>query len=301
MRTNSRIFTGALLLVVAGAFLIDARAGNLPSVATTQYYDITLGPNQYFAYTGSASDVTIVVDDVTFHCFPAPDCPSVSNCSFLDVGDPQYPGAGGDLGTWLNFDLSSPAVSITVPGFPGTTSALGSTTTTSSSTWLGSSQVMTAARTWDYAITLLDEYPPNSGTGSQTIDMHGFYGYAATAMRETQVEKSFKEIYAAWRPADEDPNAIPGYPAMNGGARSIGGAGGMGMGVGTGVGLTSLLVRTTDSRHYQSPHIVQRGRVALRTQLGKPPGASTAIVKGRVFIGTTGAPIANTDLTVGNL
>ena len=67
--------------------------------------------------------------------------------------------------------------------------------------------------------------------------------------------------------------------------------------------MTGWAVQTSESRHYQTPQIVQDdGQVWMRLETAVADYGSyvnaRAYIKGRVLTGTTGLPVESVDMTV---
>jgi hypothetical protein len=275
MRNRTKFLVAGLLVTVAGLFVYDAQAGNLASTPSTEYFYVYLSGGQYFKYTGSAEEPTILIDDVTFVGTADVPCPGELHCSFLDIT-----GQVGDLG--LDIELESGfGPSMTQGAAPGGTATM---FTTSEAHATQHTDFYSFARTWFNGMGLIDSGEPGGGFASINIDTWGSYGFAATAVRERVDTSMFKEQWVAWR-------------AGEGGGTNVGGAGGAGVGVGTGVGLAGWETVVTQSRHYQTPYIVQGTRVYLARPIGNGPGGN-AHIKGRIILNPAEAPTVNTDFTV---
>lgn len=278
MRNRNKALLAAAALCASVGFTIDAHATTFVSPSSTEYFSITLTPGSGFSLP-QGSDATILIDDVTFAGEPSEVCNAESACSVFDV-----PGGNGvpGLGTGSFFpDLIGSGTSVwsTTAGFTG----LGTSMSFSSSN--SDLRSGTDARRWHHSMTLLDEDGPNE---SWTIDEFTLSGAAFWVMREASASGSFATI------TSPDAFIDPGSGlAMSGGL--TGGAGGAGMAIGTGVGAAGWVTPTSQSRHYQSPHVVRGISVSLTASLF---AGGRAHVKGRVINDPNEAPAVNQSLVV---
>jgi hypothetical protein len=146
----------------------------------------------------------------------------------------------------------------------------------------------TDGRKWHHSMTLNDA---NGLSEVWTIDEFTLSGSAFWVMREASASGAFATI------STPDAWIDPGSGLVLGGGLS-GGAGGAGMAIGTGVGAGGWVTPTSQSRHYQTPHVVRGDRVELTASRF---AGGRVHVKGRVITDPTQAPTVNQSLVVTTL
>ena len=229
---------------VAGLCLADvARAGNEVQPGAL-YYDVELLPGQYFYSTLGRQ---ILVDDVTFASLHEP-CPQVATCEILQPGDfPFWGGVQPQQGFLVPGNMG------VLPPPPGSSGGGGG----GGVIMVGSqfSFIVTPAYVNSKAAYLDMRLDDSDGQGTErTIDRFTVSYYAQIAHQLTGMQ-----VWDMSSPEREGGGGIAFSEVMP----TIG-----------------MAATTSGSRHYQSPHIVQNGRVYL---VSSQSSASYAIVKGRTL------------------
>ena len=280
MGTHDRLkwIAGVAMLVVAGGAWDAARAGNL-DLPTAQYYSVVIAPGDSFYYGGSETDVTLTVDDITYTAQIDP-CDLFSRCEFFEESEVT---PFSDQDTFLN-TFYGPTTLPGVAGGLGTTS-WGATQTVFANAVLAKGQFLR-----------LEMSEGSAGGASVVFDAmsHSVYGEFIDKMKE---KKASDHSVTEW-------NRVP---EVSTGAGLVTETATATDAMTEAVGVSTWAVPTSESRHYQSPQIVQKvetnwnhvwlNNVTAISDYGTYREAF-AMVKGRVFIGTEGAPVENFDITI---
>lgn len=255
---------GVAALVLAAGGWSTARAGNL-NLAGCQYYSVLVHPGEAFSYTGSESNVTLTVDDITYTTQIDP-CDLTQRCAFFSMSD--FGGAN-------DFNMGSSNGSGISPGG-------------GVSYWTSAFSDKHSALVAAKGQYLRLEMSEGASAGFQVFDAvsHSVYGFLADKTHSYSGGGSTTTFY--------------GVGPEQGATDTTSG----GMTETDAMGLSTWATPTSESRHYQSPQIVQMSggnKVWLSDVSGTGFGVYTnsyATVKGRVWIGSEGAPVENFDVTV---
>ncbi len=262
------------ILVCAGFLAYDANAGNFTSPSSTEYYHVVLAPGMSFSYTGTDTR-TILIDDVTFSGEVCPPCPATLVCSFMDEDDIVQ-----------GVDPFQPQGPYLAPGGavpPNIRNHTPEDFIEELNNIVHSTDVGLVTRCWSIVMELRDE---DTTSGDFIVaDQYAISGAGMIVQRrDVRVDTYLFEDFFDVDDPDWD--------------FEISSGGGVGVGVGLGLGAAAFQHSTSQSRHYQSPYIVQNDRVLFFTSGGSGAiGNRTAIVRGRV-VTSTQAPAVTTNITV---
>jgi hypothetical protein len=247
------LVVGAIALTVFAVRPADA--GNYVN-ANQKYYEVTLELDQYFLDNPASS--WVLIDDITYSAQYTP-CDPSSACDYFSEDDIM------DKMNTYQGPITSQMQFTDVNG----------TTTTTSTTWGGTSGYIeyVVSKSHFSEIRLLDAQAGLEGE-SIVVDACSWSTYGQIALREYQAAHGFKEFFVKTAAifADERGNS---YAA---------GAGGDALAIASAMPMTLAMVSTSQSRHFQTPHIVQFGNVYFQVSAGAS-GISNAkaYVKGRTI------------------
>lgn len=270
---------GAALVLLAVAAWSPARAGNLDlPLPDCLYYSVTLRPGEAFRYTGTAGEYTLTVDDVTYTVAIDP-CDTYERCVFFTEDEIT---AFADETANSGSTFTPPS---TGPGFAG---GIATSTMSSSNTYFN--QVLAKG-----AYLRLELYEGTLGGASgATFDAvsHTLYGLYTDKFKSAYQRS---ETVTEWGTFDQHNGPMTAVATATGAMSEA-------------VGLSTWAVQTSESRHYQSPQIVQRGidnsnwvglsNTTAFSDYGTYQEAMV-MIKGRVWEGTEGAPVETFDIEVG--
>lgn len=276
MTTRTTWTAWILAFLIGGAVfgVSTAQAGNAP-VTGAQYFSVELDLNEYLYDTGPGS--TILIDDITYSMnFKV--CDALDECEFFVQADVP-PDADTPAGTpWL-MPLG--------PGISGP--AVISTTAGGGDSSFKRNAFVLASKALFSEIALEDR--DGSEPSQYYFDRFSVKSYGQMFWVEGR-ESNF-----VWGMS----SSIAGFPNPVADSEGLGigvGAAG-GVGVGEGLSATYEATPSSGSRHYQSPHIVQNGRVYLKQTSGSYLGIiATANIKGRVIPSGTTPPASASTISV---
>lgn len=254
MRNGTKIIVALVALALGGALVGSADAGNA-QIASAEYFSLAIGPGGYISYTGTDPDATLLVDDLTF----AADldvCDLDSRCVLFED---YYFGVPID-------EMDSNA-----------TGSIGSGNFFTNSYH----RILTRfveARGEYYRATVSDVNTSNVGPAFDAFS-HNVYAYLAMKSRD---ESASFERFVSTEPAG--PMGPVLQHSASGSTHAIAEA----------IAITSWAVPTSESRHYQTPHIIQNDRI-LFTVVNGYTGA-VLYVKGRVILEAADVPVVNGDV-----
>jgi hypothetical protein len=264
MRDRSKLVAAVAALAVAAFCASKAQAGNA-AVPSAEYFSIQMSAGYYMTYTGSDPDAVMLVDDITY-------------CAHLDTCDTEP-----CCGFWSE-DIEGPPAVVGGNPIPGLATY---------------GKAFVRARCIDYCAELWE-------TDSNGAICNHFDCMAHTAHSEIFILNDQYQV----TPGDMPP---PGSPLAPGGsvppglrstdryrqivnepAEQV-----IVKGV-TGFGMSGWAAETSQSRHYQSPQIVQHGH---RVYFGEMMCAGRyhdlkVYIKGRIVLDPTLAPTENVDIGV---
>lgn len=252
-------FAMAIAVVGLGVHTMDvATAGNYNN-QTVDYYSVSLTNGQYFSC--SDSERTILVDDITY-CAPRY-LPSntVGAADFFPIDCVPF-----------FFDFGDPFT------FP-----VGSLNASGINFWSWRTQ---STRSIDSFVAGFDiSLQDADGAGAAfEFDQHNISSYGQCAQFHSLAQQGFQ--FGASEFSSEPGMLMPVTAS----------GGGLAMTEPTGMSMYHSFAVTSDSRHYQSPHIVQNGRVYAQTTLGNPT-VGIVKIKGRT-VATSSGPTVSTCISV---
>jgi hypothetical protein len=296
MRDRTKWAIALVALALAGGTQATAHAGNL-SLPRAQYYSVLLQPGDTFRYTGTEPDYTLTVDDITYSVQISPgnwdDRSNFLTATDLSLTPSVIPVGMPDDHTHFS---SMPVVSTGDVGV----GLFGQSVTTGLNVEAFVNKIV--ARGAFLRLELAEGTTGEEGVAvAFDAISHSCYGQWVDKFKY-QHDRFFEEMfYPSERQLIEPGLAPPALAGTSGWAvlsdsRAMSEA----------AAITSWAVPTSESRHYQSPQIVQKGgganKVILRNPYAMTPGGTyvdaMAMVKGRVFFGTCDVPVENTDVTV---
>lgn len=272
---------GAASMLLAGAAWSSARAGNLDlPLPTCLYYSVMLQAGEAFRYTGTEGDYTLTVDDITYTVAIDP-CDLFERCAFFP--ESEITAAFSDSTRFEPPTITGPT---TAPGFAG---GISTSTSFSQNSYLN--QVITKG-----AYLRLEMYEGPLGVvntgGDLTFDAvsHSVYGTFLEKMKERKASSQNVTVFGIGPEEGITATAVATHAMTDS------------------IAVSTWAVQTSESRHYQSPQIVQRGgetnsnyvclmNTGAATDYGVYQQAQ-AMVKGRVWVGSTGAPVETFDIEV---
>ena len=266
-------------VVALGAYTLDAvEAGNFASPSGVEYFAVRLTDGQYI--TCSDSTRTILIDDITYSMNGYQPCNPNTACDFFtaeclpDFQDQSYGTNPPNVGPNGN-PLGGPQLnywSIRTESYAEITS-----------------------QAVAYGILMSDA----DGEGDFiSFDEHDVSSYGQCAKFHSLLERGFQsvegylaqEIIANQVLANSSGVATQSFENTGGG---------LGLAEPTGISMYHTFAVTSDSRHYQTPYVVQLGRVYMSATFGGGPSSSSVFVKGRT-VPNTSAPVVASNIVVNN-
>jgi len=262
MRDRTKLIFAASALVVAALCASRAQAGNAV-VAGAQYFSIKMSAGNYFTYSGSDSDAVMLVDDITY-------------CAHLDTCETEP-----CCGFWSEVTDDDPPLPNPIPGL----TAYG--------------KAFVRARCIDYCAELWET--DFNGAGCNHFDCMSHTAHSEIFVLNDEYYCPAYDGSAPTSPLAPGGSVPPVLrstnryrTAVNCGPEPV-----TVKGV-TGFAMSGWAVETSQSRHYQSPQVVQHGN---RVYFGEMMCAGhyhdlTVYIKGRIVLDASTAPVENTDLTI---
>lgn len=266
MKDRTKVVLSGAALALAVFCGVQAHAGNAV-VAGAQYFSLTMNSGSYFTYTGSDSDAVLLVDDVTYSTDinPADAMTRYAYWSPNLVGPPPITNG-------------NPVAGLAALGL-----------------------VYTVARGTSYHAEMWESTA--TGTGVQFFDAIAHATHSELFVMHDDYEAPRFDLPPPGFFVGPIGAVPPGLRSTNRYRTAVNESAAPELvtvkGV-TGVGLSSWAVQTSESRHYQSPQVVQYGR---RVYFGEPAStrkyaSAKVYVKGRVILDINAAPVESVDVTV---
>lgn len=247
-----------------------ADAGNI-TPPTVECFSVVLDPDEFLSYTGTEPTATILIDDVTYSAHIDP-CDTFGRCEFFATSD--IGGFAQDVSTFNSNNSNGFAIN----GQPSVTSSYSSFTL---ARW--------AKAKGAYLSAHLTEETSLGATSDFDAFSHTLYGEAAGVLRErTSGTKEAATGAPGWAIQEVTWQSATATDAIS-----------------HTMGFSTWAVQTSESRHYQTPQVVQDdGKVHFSLQQATSDYGSyveaRVFIKGRVILGSEGAPVESADVTVGS-
>lgn len=270
MNDRGKLVLAAAAVALAGVCASQARAGNCMVGNAAQYFSVQVASGSYLSYGGTDSDAIMLIDDITY-CAEICPCDATECCAYWseDLEGPP-PSTGGN-----------PIPHLTEYG-----------------------KAFATARCHDPCVELFETDGNNANCNHFDCMSHSTHSEIFILHDEYECP-----------PLDVPPSG-PGYLHPGGavppGLRStvryadavncpdppdivtVKGV--------TGFGMSSWAVETSQSRHYQSPQIVQHGHHVWLGNMYCSSGAkycqAKVFLKGRIILDPNMGPTENTDVSV---
>lgn len=258
MKTQTKLVLGVALLAVAGMAVNSASAGNLP-VTGVEYFSVDVPAGNQIQYVGpNQSTVTMLIDDITYSGLIDP-CFAPDKCEYFPRGVMASYYTPEEGGTNPNATNMPPFVVYTYSEARGTDHVLSLIEANSAGLFQEFDRMSHSTHAELYAVSTYASGPNTSTQSSGSVDLvTGHITVTSTTVND---------------PSSLDPDNLLDWDLM-------------------GVAMTSWATPTSQSRHYQTPQIVQPGNwVEVRLLIGNSYGNASAKIKGRLVVDASETPV----------